>query len=240
MRLFHAKPDDVRWGRIYKYDINAAHKWGLPGVKCSACGSTWATTGIEYPAVDLSILPTAYRYRDRRPVSIEELNDLRLPIVPLLPPNAILNPGTDLGPLVGKAWGKFGDFAWLAPWTMLMRREVYEKLSSYGVQLPIEGMAPELKFRSKSFPDLVEPQIEPLANLVSDSFLPSESFSCLACGRDSRKLERFIVDGNSVPNHVDLFRTRDHPTYILATELFVNAVQKLSMTDILFTEVDVK
>jgi len=184
-------------------------------------------------------LPTASRYRNRLPVSPEELEELRRPIIPLLPPEAILPPGTDFGPLVGKAWGKFGDFAWLNPWTILMQRGTYEALVSAGVRMPMPGLVPELKFRSKSFPDLVEPQVEPLVNLVPASFLPPESPVCPACGLDSRELDRMIVDRASVPSHVDLFRARDHPTYILATERFVEAVQEANMTDILFKEVEV-
>lgn len=239
MHLFHIERDKANWGKLFKYDIHAAHKWGLPGVNCSVCGSTWGMTGVEYPAVDLSFLPAADRYLNRWPVSPEELDDLRRPIIPLLPSKTILPPGTDFGPLVGKAWGKFGDFAWLTPWTMLMRCDIYEALVSAGVRLPVVGMDPELKFRSKSFPDLVEPQIEPLANLVPSSFILPDSPACTACGRHSRELERMIVDGASVPSQVDLFRPREHPTYILSTERFKEAVQDLNMTDILFIEVDV-
>jgi hypothetical protein len=39
---------------------------------------------------------------------------------------------------------------------------------------------------------------------------------------------------------VDLFRARDHPTYILATERFKEAVEKFNITDILFEEVEVQ
>lgn len=197
-------------------------------------------TGVEYPAIDLSSLPTINRYLDRRPVSVEELNALRLPVKSLLHPDAITPPGTDFGPLIGKAWGKFGDFAWLNPWTMLMRRSTFETLDSNGVRLPKLGIKPDLKFRSKSYPDLVEPQVELLADLFPASFSPSESMNCLACGRNPKRIERFIIDGSSVPSHVDLFRSRDHPTKILATENFVDVVQKFNMTDIMFTDVDVE
>jgi uncharacterized double-CXXCG motif protein len=224
MRLYTVKPDDLNWGKRYKYDINAAHKWGLPGVRCPVCGSTWSTTGVEYPVVNLSSLPTAERYRNRWPVSLEEFDDLRVPIASQLSPQALLPPGADFGPLVGRASGKFGDFAWTTPWTMLLRREIYVEIVSYGVKLPKDVVVPELKFKSESIPDLVELQIEPLANLIPASF-SDEGSVCTACGRDSRKVERFIMDGASVPTHVDLFRTRDHPTHIITIERFVEAVR---------------
>ncbi len=240
MYLFHTKPDDANWGIQYKYYINAAHKWGLSGVTCVVCNTTWITVGIEYPALDLSNLPTVDLYCIHKPVSLEVMENLRHPIIPMLPPNSYLPPSTDIGPLVGKAWGKFGDFAWLNPWTMLMQRQTYQSLVSVGVQMPILGMPPEITFRSKTFPDLVEPQVEALARLVPASFIPPVSQPCPGCGRYSRKLERMIVDGASIPSHVDLFRPRDHPTYILATERFVKAVQKFNMTDILFEEIEVR
>lgn len=239
MRLFSVKPDDVSWGKLFKYEINAAHKWGLPGVSCSVCESTWAMTGVDYPAIDLSSLPIINRYLDRKPVSVEELNALRLPVRPLLNSDAMTPPGTDFWPLVGKAWGKFGDFAWLNPWTMLMKRSTFETLDYNGVRLPKLGLKPDLKFRSNLYPDLVEPQIELLADLLTASFSPSESTNCPACGRNPHKIERFIVDGFSVPSHVDLFRAREHPTNILATEHFVDVVQKFDMADIIFSEIDV-
>jgi uncharacterized double-CXXCG motif protein len=240
MCLFHSKPNDTNWGIQYKYYINAGHKWGLHGVKCPVCGKTRCVIGVDYPTVDLSHLPKINRFSKRWPVNPEEQDDMRRLIIPMLPPNSYLPPGADFGPLVGKAWGKFGDFAWLNPWTMFMLRQTYEKLVSVGIQMPILGMPPEIKFRSKTYPDLVEPQIEPLARLVPASFDPPDSQPCPGCGRYSRHLVKMIVDGASVPFHVDLFRSRDHPTYILATERFKEAVEKFNMTDILFEEVEVQ
>ena len=33
----------------YSGVVNAAHKWGLPGIICPACKSTWGTNSRAYP-----------------------------------------------------------------------------------------------------------------------------------------------------------------------------------------------
>ena len=236
MHLFHVQPDDANWGNHQDYEFDASHTWGLPGIRCSVCAMTWSTTGVAYPAVDLSILPSPDRYGRLEPVTVEEFQELRAPIIRLLGANLALPPGTDFGPLVGKAWGKFGDFAWVNPWTMLIRHESWSKLSSIGVRLP-EVVTPKLGLRSKLPPKLLEFQVEPLASLSATSFSSLEPSPCPVCGHDGRKAERIIVRRTSIPSYVDLFRLRDFPTVILATEEFAEAVQNLSMTDISMVEV---
>lgn len=240
MRIFSINEDKSNWGFLYKYGIDATHNWKLPLINCTVCNRPRGIVGVIYPTVDLSSLPTVGLYMGHKPVNIEELDDLRQPIIPMLPPNSYLPSGTQFGNLEGNAWGKFGDFVWLAPWILIMQRQSYQKLVSEEVQMPVVGMTPQIKFRSKNHPDLVELQVEPLARLVPESFIPSESTECPGCGFHSRELNRFIVDSSTIPSHVDLFRTRDHPTYILATERLKDVVEKFNMTDILFEEVDVQ
>lgn len=236
MRLFHVQPDDAHGGKHQQYEINASHTWGLPGIRCSVCGVTWATTGVAYPAVDLAILPSPDQYGGLEPVTVEEFQELRAPIIRLLGASVALPPGTDLGPLVGKAWGKFGDFAWVNPWTMLIRHEVWSKLNSMGLRLP-QVVTPKLEFRSKFPPEFLEFQVEPLASLSASSFSSLEPSPCPVCGHDARKPEQIVAERVSIPSYVDLFRLRDFPTVILATEEFTEAVQDLNMTGISTVEV---
>ncbi len=238
MRLFCVRPDDANWGKQFEYEINASHMWGLPGVRCSVCGRTWSTTGIAYPALDLSILPSVGRYCEPSPVTVEEFKELRASILRLLSVDFALPPGTEFGPLVGKARGKFGDFAWLNPWTMLVRHKALLRLMSKHARLP-KVVASRLNFQSESPVELLEFQIESFASPSTKSFLAGESSSCLVCGYDARKVKRVIVNRASIPSRVDLFRLRDFPTTILATERFAKIVQELNMTDILMSEVDV-
>lgn len=238
MRLFHLQPDDAEWGRQFEYEIEASHMWGLPGVRCSACGRTWSTTGVAYPALDLSILPSVESYCKPLPVAVEAFQELRMPIRRLLPVGAPVPPGAEFGPLVGKAYGRFGDFAWVNPWTMLIRRQALLRLASEHVRLP-RFVVPHLDFRSESLVDLLELQIEPHASLSIESFEPGESSFCSVCGYDARKVRRVIVSRASIQSHVELFRLRDLPTMILATDRFMNIVRKLGMTDVMMSEVDV-
>lgn len=234
MRLFHLQPEDKQ----FEYEIDASHMWGLPGVQCSACGRTWSTTGIAYPALDLSKLPSVGRYCNPSPVAVEELLELRASILPLSPAEFVLPPGAEFGPLVGRARGRFGDFAWVNPWTMLIRREALLRLTSEHIRLP-RFVAPHLNFGSEPPVDLLELQIEPHASLSVKSFVSGESSSCSVCAYDARKVQRVIVSRASIPSRAELFRLRDFPTLILATEYFVKIVRKWNMTGILMSEVDI-
>lgn len=238
MKVFMILPDDNGWGGKYRYQINASHKWGLPGVACSRCGNTWSLTGVNYPSVDLSVLSNANRFNDPRPVSVEEFLFLRKQISRFLPPNSYQPPGTALGPLVGNAWGKFGDFSWLNPWTLLINEYLYNEFRSLDVVLP-EGKIPELKFRSKSQPNLVEPQIEPLVKLAQSSFSNSDSPPCPSCGYNAQKLKLMIVDRPSIPPNVNLFRPIEHPTRILTSEEFINVVIMKKLKGIIYKEVHI-
>lgn len=236
MNLYRVKPNVKNWGVQYKYGINATHEWGLPGVHCSTCGNSWSTTGVIYPVVDLSILPMADRFRDVRPVSVEEFRILKNFVSPLLPDHSSLPPGTELGKLVGNAWGKFGDFAWVNPWTMLIQSDTHEKFFQSGIELPVSAK-PDLKYRSRTHPDLIELQIEPVIELVKASFSPRDSIPCPSCGYNSHKLQQLIIDKSSIPQKTNLFRPRGHPTHIIATEEFIEMVKAEEMKDISFIEV---
>src|SRR6266446_5331030 len=104
MTLYEIRPDDEGWGRRNNYLINASHKWKLPGVSCSVCKSTWGIAGEAYPAIDLSALPNQEFYKDCSPISLERLEELRRPIRSLAGADISFSPGTEFGPLVGKAY----------------------------------------------------------------------------------------------------------------------------------------
>ncbi|WP_414682977.1 double-CXXCG motif protein [Longimicrobium sp.] len=55
---------------------------------------------------------------------------LRARLRPLAPPEA------DFGLFQGTARGRFGNFAWAANWTMLMKRETDARLREHGVSRP--------------------------------------------------------------------------------------------------------
>ncbi|WP_224249078.1 SitI6 family double-CXXCG motif immunity protein [Hyalangium gracile] len=149
-------------------DIRAASKWFLPGAKCPGCRATWANAAVAYPCVDLSRHPQQAAFVVPRAEPLHEFERLRELIRPWAPEGAPLPPGTRFGPLVGKAWGRFGSFFFQNPWTLLVRREAMEALQQAGLR-GVAGRKPELSFRQKKeLPDLLELQLMPCGLLHAD------------------------------------------------------------------------
>lgn len=229
MRIFDCNQDERE--EFLDYEIDARHKWTLPGVKCDVCGATWSTTGIEYPTVDISNEPFAKEYESGWPVPVAELEQRTSRIRSHFPANAVLPTGTEFGRLTGKASGRFPDFVWLSPWTLLVKSDAYARLRSRHVLMP-EAVTPDLRLKDVQ---LVELEILPLALLAAAAFLP-DGERCVGCGREGRKVETPIVSRDSVPEDMDIFRPRNFPTYILGTERFKEAVEALNLTGLVFRE----
>jgi uncharacterized double-CXXCG motif protein len=194
-------------------------------------------TGVEYPSVDLSDEPFAREYFEPSPVPLEELERLKSQIRSRLPPDATLLPGTEFGKFSGKASGRFPDFVYVNPWTLLIRRPAYDRLLAKDVRLPV-AIAPELRLRKSQSHDLVELEIQPLCLLAPESFLPNGD-PCGSCGRLGRRVDEPIVSRDSIPAQADLFRPRNFPTYILGTERFEQAVRELELKGLVFQELKV-
>jgi uncharacterized double-CXXCG motif protein len=233
MRVFDCNQDESRED-LTEYEFDATHKWTLPGVKCPTCGATWATTGVEYPTVDISNEPFADEFESPWPVTLEELEKLRSRIRSRFPEEAPLPPGTEFGSLTGEAFGRFPDFAFAIAWTLLIRRDAYAQLRAKNVRMPA-AVAPELRLPKNQSHDLLELEIQPLVSLDPASFLPGDD-PCRSCGREGREVNEPIVSRASVPAEVDMFRPRNFPTYILGTERFKDAVEELGLTGMVFHE----
>jgi uncharacterized double-CXXCG motif protein len=221
--------------------INAAHKWGLPGTHCPSCKTTWASTGHDYPAVDLSPLDAHTTFeRPRLEKNFAEFTRLRELVRPLFPPGAPLYPGMMWGPLTGTASGTFGSFFFQNPWTLLVRREVAEQLQAAGLQ----GLNPcrhELRFRQKQPPDIQEFQIEPRGRLHPDCIPPEERAPCETCGRlGFSRPENLLLEKESLPPQVDLFRVANFSTLLVGTERFVETVQRLGLDGVSFQELPLR
>lgn len=221
-------------------DFDAAHKWGLPGIQCPSCGIIWSGAGLQYPSVDASgqaeSADLEEPHLERNFTRFEHVRDL---VRPLLPGGVPLGPGTRFGPLIGKAWGKFGPFAWLNPWTLLVRRDVLERLQAEGLRGLI-GCHTALRFRQKEPPELLELEILPYGIFHPDC-LPVRPPPCTRCGRDDVSLpEQPLLDGASLPVHLDLFRLANFPTVIIATARFADVVQRLGPSGVRFREVPVR
>jgi uncharacterized double-CXXCG motif protein len=235
---FYRLREDTTAG--YTGDISAASKWGLPGVRCPKCGNTWSSSGTAYPCVDLSQHPHRAEFEVPRPEPIEEFERLREMVRPLVPTGAPIPAGTELGPLVGSAWGTFGAFFFQNPWTLLARREAIEALQQAGVH-GLTGRKPELRFRQKKNPpELVVLQLEPHGLLHPDC-LPPRPPPCPRCGRDGFQLPKHpILDKASLPTLTDVFRLANFSTVLVGSERFKEAVQRLNLDGILFHELPLR
>jgi len=218
----------------------AKSRWGLPGVHCPKCGATWADAATAYPCVDLSDLPERAEFEKARPEPIEEFERLRELVRPLAPLGAPLPPGTNFGPSVGSAQGKFGPFYFDYAWILFMRREAMESLRAEGVR-GMEGGKPELRFRQKSNPpELLELQLIPHGLLHPDC-LPSRPPACTRCELDSFQLpNNLLLDAASLPEHTDVFRLANFATVLVGNERFKDAVERLKLDGIRFEELPLR
>ncbi|HYH99296.1 double-CXXCG motif protein [Hyalangium sp.] len=223
-----------RYSGYYTY----GHKWGLPGVHCSECNATWATTGPAYPSVDLSHLSAQEqkKYLPRVEEDLAEFERLREQVRPLVPPGVDLRPGTAFGPLIGSAQGEFGPLVLVHAWELLMKREPLERLQAEGLR-GLKGCRTELRFRKKNPPELLEMELLPRGVFHPDCLPERGPPPCPKCGRRSfNRPEEPILDGATLPQDLDLFRLAG----IIGTERFVKAVQRLGYEqDLAFRELPV-
>lgn len=232
MELFEVLRDDANLGTGR---LDASHKWSLPGVICPHCNATWGSAGLEYPVVDLSSLPGERAYRDTGAVPLNEFIRLRNDVASLMEPDALLLPGTQFGPLVGKGAGRFAaDFVWLTLWTLLITKEGFAWLTE---RVPnLKGVSPRLTFAGER-PTLLELYLEPLGELV---LLPADDDEdpCDACGRNPTPLpDEIVVVKSSIPTNQHIFRGRNFNTVLLATDRFVKAVEDLGLVGLVFKQV---
>lgn len=234
-RFFWLRQDEAT-AATYDGEFDAAHRWSLPGVRCHTCGATWGGAGHQYPCVDLSQLPEHREFEKARPEPFPEFARLRELVRPLAPPHATLPPGTAFGPLVGRAFGKFGPFGWWGSSMLLVRRDALERLQAEGVRGLLDCRA-ELRFRQKDPPELLELQIEPHGRLHPDCIPPDVPPPCVTCGRFGlARPDEPILDAASLPPELDLFRVGNFATMIIGTERLMEAVQRLELHGTTFRE----
>ncbi len=153
---------------------------------------------------------------------------------PLLPPGAVVEPGSGFGPLVGNAQGSFGSFASISSWVLLMRREALEKLQAEGLR-GLKGCRTEVRFRQRNSPELLELEILPAGRLHADCLPSPREPACSRCGREDLTLPKQpLLDAATLPPHLDLFRLVDISTVIVCNERFVDACQRLGLDGISF------
>ncbi len=240
MRLFHAQPDDDTFqGR---YLIDAAHKWGLPGVACPRCGFTGGAVGLAYPNLALPTGLDPRPYENGWPVSPERIRELAKPIEALAPPPLPFAAGTEFGQLCGLASGRFGDFTWVNPWTPLASPEALESLAKKGVSdLKAIPTAIEMRSGKGRFRHL-EICLYPTVHACS----VRAGARCPGCGmplaRQPNAIEPWspVLLSESWPDNVSLTRIFEAPAFVVASEAMMHAAEDLHLTDIRFAELDLR
>ncbi|XXF77401.1 double-CXXCG motif protein [Myxococcaceae bacterium GXIMD 01537] len=216
--------------------IRGTNKWGLPGSHCPVCEGTTVAIGVSYPTVDLSGLAEESKFREPRREPIEEYERLRELVRPLLPPGALLRPGSNVGPLTGTATGRFGSFFYDDPFLLVTRREALELLRAAGLN-GLEGGRAELRFRQRAAPELWELQLQHHGRLHPDCLPANREPPCQRCGSGSFTLpDPVLLDAASLPVGLDLFRLCDATATVVASERFVEAVRRLALDGVTFKE----
>ncbi|WP_309892459.1 double-CXXCG motif protein [Archangium sp.] len=218
--------------------VNAAPKWGLPGVKdCPACKATWADISKAYPSVDLTPVAALARFERPGAKPIEEYERMRELVRPLLPPGAVVEPGSCFGPLVGNAQGRFGQFVSYYSQVLLVRHEALEKLQAEGLR-GLKGCRMEVRFRQRHSPELLELELLPVGRLHSKCLPPNREPPCPRCDREGLTLPKQpVLDAATLPPHLDLFRLLDMSTLVICTERFAQACQRLGLDGIVFVPI---
>lgn len=237
MRYFVVRGDNPS---EYTGFIEGRHKWGLPGVDtCPVCKSTWGDDSIAYPSVDLTPVLSLADFSSGWAQPIEEYERRRELVRPFLPPGALLEPGTSLGPLWGKAQGRFGQLSSPYPWWLLVQREALEKLQAEGLR-GLKGCPTQLRFRQRNSPELLELELLSGGRLHPDCLPPNQAPPCPRCGRfDISKPDNPLLDAATIPGHVDVFRMEDMSTMIVCTEPFADACKRLGLDGVVFNPVPV-
>ncbi|MCY1073240.1 SitI6 family double-CXXCG motif immunity protein [Archangium lansingense] len=238
MHYFRVKEDN---SSVYTGHVEGSHKWGLPGIRnCPACKATWGTDTRAYPSVDLSPVATLADFEEPRAEPIEEYERLCELVRPFLPPGALLQPGAALGPLVGRAQGRFGPLVAPSSWALLVQHEALQKLQAEGLR-GLNGCRTQLRFRQRNSPELLELELPPIGRLHPDCLPLNRKPPCPRCGR--RGLTRpddMLLDAATLPCHLDLFRLEDFSTVIVCTERFVDACRRLGLHGVTFQPLPMK
>lgn len=232
VRVFEIIPDDSGWGKTHSYLIEAVPAVSLPGVSCPVCGA-WATTGIQYPSVDASLVSSKLTNVPRTPVPLEEFDKMVRILRPILGVSRPVEPGASFGPLRGVATGRLGDFAWCNPWTVLLRESVWSRMRSWGID--VVGVPADLQFRDGEEESFVELEALPRANLER-SLIPE---ACGTCGRlPIKKPDRLVLAASTFDRSIPLQRIRQLPTVFVVNEPFADYVRDNRLRDALLLPIE--
>jgi uncharacterized double-CXXCG motif protein len=216
MRFFALREPPHRQGA----EIDACHRWFVPGIVCDICRRTWTTTGIAYPTLAIpedldAVLP-------RRPVPRREFTRLVPALRERLGSGVPLPPGTELGPLVGTVTGSPARVHWQNPWTLLLSSAALAELTDAGI--PLRTVPAVLKGTPDDQP-LHEIEIRPHGYLRTPGYWRPQGLPCASCGYERlERPERVVLNAATLSGALDIFRIADFPTIVVVTERFLHAM----------------
>lgn len=222
--------------------IDGVSPWCIPSIDCAICGGHGGL-GEAYPTVDLSRFEHRALLEEpqsQQTLSLEAYQQLREQLRTYVPPGAPLEPGTQLGPVAGKAKGRFGDFYFQAPWAPWIRVSALVKLQAAGVR-GLHGALGDLGYRGQPGPPLHCLEVLVRGALHPTRRAPDWQEPCPRCGshRSGYPSEAAVLAASTLPDDIDIFRLRDFKTVLVASERFVEAVKQLRLSDIAFRELSV-
>ena len=146
-----------------------------------------------------------------------------------------VTPAAAIGPLRGKARGDFGDFAWVNPWTPLLRETIWQAAETAEVKLA--GVRADLHFSRKSEDPLVEIEALQKVRLLS-SLVPER---CTICGRlPITRPEQLVLEASSFDSSVALQRVMELPTTLIANASFAQFIEERNLRDVVLTPVELR
>jgi uncharacterized double-CXXCG motif protein len=214
---------DASWAN--KNYIEAVHSVIVPGLLCPECGA-WATTGLAFPNADIKNLLCDIRFKTPYPINIEAFHMLSEHLFKETGITQIV-PGIELGCLSGKAKGVFGDFAWVNPWTVLLRHSILKQAQEAGLNL--NGVCAKLDFENNIEEDFFELEVSPVATPNAFSNIPK----CKICGRRKiAKDEQLVVDASMFDPSIPLQHIVEWPTILIVNTAFANFIKELALRDV--------
>lgn len=216
--------------------IDARHPFGLPGVHCDTCGLHWAKTGVQYPTVDGA--PFQDRLGSPHPIPLSEFTALVDHVRSVLGRDVFLPPGTMFGAVQGTVYRRPSDVEWVAPWTLLLSSKALARLEPYGIVLRNAATSLRQRDGTACRKDLREVELEPAAGVCRNSDAHGD---CKACGYTNVTWpDQIAIHQSTIPAGLHLFRGRDLPALILASEEFAAAARALRLPNLAFVQVELQ
>ena len=230
MNWYEVREEVASAGRL-KREVRRA--WSLPGVICDACSATWATTGLEFPSVDLSMLLECEELVEPRVVPFSEYEQLAGSVSRHLDNRKRYRPGSGFGRLSGTVFGELTDFLILNVVNLVVSLSAGNILDQ---DLRENRLVDTNLFLAEGSDRYLEIELEPLGEMIDRI---ERTKQCSKCERiDITLPEKIVVDRRSIPESSHLFRLRNFPSVMVASDQFVEKVIACDLTGLTFENLE--